>query len=126
MTKENENMPHLTTWPPDLGDPKEKFHVKPSFKFTRMILTGPEKRLLRRCGTRLQAFEEGRSISSSDEYKHFMEVCERNAEPITEEERVWLKYRTMLEDEKRLREQHRKELINSRERDEYIKSRFVP
>ena len=57
-----------------------------------------------------------------------MAVCEDKAEPSTNEERerVWVKYRAMLEDEKRLKEQRRKELISSRERDEYIKSRFVP
>ena len=141
-------MPHLESWPLELGDPKEKFHVKPSFKFTSMKLTGQEKRLLQRCGKRFQAFEDGMSKSSSDEYKHFMKVlqefkegswissndryrqfikvCENSAEPITKKERVWLKYQTMLEEEKRLKQQHEEELIRSPERDEYIKSRLVP
>jgi uncharacterized protein YifE (UPF0438 family) len=111
-------------------------------------LNGPERKLLERRGTRLKAYEENkgtrsssdeykhfmkvlqayeeRSISSSDAYKQFMKLCEDNAEAITEEERVWLKYRTMLEEEKRLKEQHEAELKNSPERKEYIKSRLVP
>jgi len=113
-----------------------------------MTLTGPERRLLQKCGTKLQAFSAGRSTSTSDEYKHFMKVlqafeegnsisssdgyrqflkaCDDAAEPISKEERVWLKYRTMLEEERRLKKQHEQELIKSPEREEYIKSRLVP
>jgi uncharacterized protein YifE (UPF0438 family) len=74
----------------------------------------------------LKAFEETKSFSSRDEYNRFIKECDDNAEAITDEERVWLKYRTMLEEEKRLKEKHRQELINSQERDEYIQSRLTP
>jgi len=77
-----------------------------------MTLTGPERRLLQKCGTKLQAFSARRSTSTSDEHKHFMKVlqafeegnsssdgyrqflkvCDDAAEPISKEERVWLKY----------------------------------
>jgi len=109
--------------PQDL-DLNEKFHIKP-FKYTKGKLTGPEKSLLRKRGTKLQAFEDRMASSKGTKYQHFMAVCEDKAEPSTNEERVWVKYRAMLEDEKRLKEQRRKELISSRECDD-IKSRFVP
>ena len=134
---------------PEFLDLKEKFHIKPSssFKFTKVRLTGPEKKVLRKGGTRIQAYADRmatstsdeytrfmkllqafneKSISSSEAYKEFMKNCEDNAEPITERERVWFKYRAMGEEEKRLREEQRKESISSPERDEYLKSRLLP
>ena len=110
---------------PEYLDLKEKFHIKP-FKYTRVKLTGSEKSLLRRRGTRLQAFADRTASSNSTKYQHFMAVCDGKAEPNTNEERVWLKYRSMLEEEKKLKEKCRQELINSSNRDEYIHSRLLP
>ncbi len=110
---------------PEYLDLKEKFHIKP-FNYTKIKLTGPEKSLLRRRGTRLQAFAERTASSNSTKYQHFIEVCEGKAEPNTNEEHVWLKYRSMLEEEKNLKEKFRQELIHSSERDEYIHSRLLP
>jgi uncharacterized protein YifE (UPF0438 family) len=104
---------------------KEKFQIK-KFKFTKAKLTRDERILLRRKGTKLQAFKEGEASSTSEEYKHFMKVCTHDADPNTAEEHVWIKYQAMLKDENELREAHRNELISSAARDEYIKSRFVP
>jgi uncharacterized protein YifE (UPF0438 family) len=139
---------HFTTWPLDLGDPKEKFHVKPEFKFTKMNLTGPERKLLEKCGTRFEAFQKDvRVTSSGEEYKHFIQVLkafeatsvsssegfrrfvkvwEANGNRISRKERVWLKYLVMLKEEKELKKRHEYESISSPERDEYIKSRLVP
>lgn len=104
---------------------KKRFDIK-KFKYTKTRLTRHERILLRREGVKLQAFVEGAASSTSVEYKHFMKVCAHDADPETAEERMWVKYQSMLEDEKQLREAHRRELINSPERDEYMKSRFVP
>ncbi len=104
---------------------KKRFDIK-IFKYTKTRLTREERTLLRRQGTKLQAFKERAASSTSEEYKHFMDVCTHDADPETAEERVWVKYQSMLEDEKRLREAHRSELIHSPARDEYIKSRLVP
>jgi uncharacterized protein YifE (UPF0438 family) len=140
-------MPDFATWPPHLGEPNEEFHVNASFKFTKMVLTDPEKDLLRRWGTQLKAFEEKEptssgeayehfmrvlqlyeeeSISSTDAYRQFMKLCKHDGARITEKERVWFKYRTMLEEEKRLKKQHEEEQKHSPEREEYIKSRLLP
>ena|SRR5258708_37867354 len=110
---------------PEYLDLKEKFHIKP-FNYTKTKLTGPEKGLLRRRGTRLQAFAERTAISNSAKYQHFMEVCEGKAEPSNNEERVWIKYQSILEEERNLKEKFRQELIHSSERDGYMHSRLLP
>jgi uncharacterized protein YifE (UPF0438 family) len=136
------------TWPLDLEDSKAKFHVRPNFKFTKMVLTGAERKSLERWGTLFQAFQEDARVSSSSaDYKHFMKVLENfkqnsitsaetfrafvrtwqeKADPITNKERAWFKYQTMLKEEKRLKNEHEDSRIHSSERDEYIKSRLVP
>jgi hypothetical protein len=67
--------------PPDL-DLNYKFHIKP-FKYTKIRLTRPERSLLRKQATRLQAFAERIASSSGARYQHCMKVCDRNEEPKT-------------------------------------------
>ena len=104
---------------------REKFHIE-DFKYTKIRLTGRERKLLVKHGTRLQTFADGSARSTSDEYLHFMKVHSRKAVTETPKERAWLKYQSMREDNSRLREAYRQERIKSPERDEYIRSRLVP
>jgi uncharacterized protein YifE (UPF0438 family) len=103
---------------------KELFPLK-RFKFTEITLSPDEKALLRRHGTALSALRDGIAIPFTPKQKHFVEVCKGLVEPNTKQERVWLKYISMLEDEKRLAELHREELRNSPEREKYLQSRFL-
>jgi uncharacterized protein YifE (UPF0438 family) len=102
---------------------KEKFQLK-RFKFTEITLTISEKELLRKRGTVLREFYDGTLTPITPKQKHFVDVCKGNAEPDNEEERVWMKYVSMLKDEKRLEELHREELRNSPKRNEYLQSRY--
>jgi uncharacterized protein YifE (UPF0438 family) len=104
---------------------KEKFQVE-NLRYTKIRLTGRERKLLEKHGTRLQAFADGSARSTSDEYLHFMKVHSREADAKTPKEHAWLKYQSMLENNIHLREASRQERIQSPERDEYIRSRLVP
>jgi uncharacterized protein YifE (UPF0438 family) len=104
-------------------DLKGKFQLK-RFKFTESKLSPSEKELLRERGIVLHEFWDGTLNPITPKQKHFIEMCKGNAEPNNEEERVWLKYISMLENEKRLEATHREELKDSPKRKEYLQSRF--
>ncbi len=104
---------------------RERYRLK-RFKYTGIKFSGSEKVFLRKHGTAPNALWDGTMTPITQRQKHFVDACSGITDPNTEEERIWLKYVSMLSDEKRLADARRQELINSPEREEYIKSRLLP
>src|SRR5438477_11508447 len=71
-------MPHFIQLIDSSLNLKKRFDIK-KFKYTKTNLTRDERILLRRKGTKLQAFKERAASSTSEEYRHFMEVCTHDA-----------------------------------------------
>lgn len=104
-------------------DLNEKFQLR-HFRFTDIRLSPSEKEILRKRGTVLREFGDGTLTPITPKQRHFVEVCKGTVEPDNEEEKVWLKYISMLKDEERLKAIHREELKVSPKQKEYLQSRF--
>jgi uncharacterized protein YifE (UPF0438 family) len=77
---------------------KRDFSLPADVDRSRFVEREPE--ILANYGHWLEALELSKIRPYSDGQRHFLRVCNRAADPITEEERVWLKMRR-LQDEAR-------------------------
>ena len=100
----------------DPEDLKEEFQLK-TLRHTEYKLTWEQKVLLKKCGTRMQAYMDGKLIPIwwNRKGKHFVAMCNNLVEPCDGYERIWKSYLLTLKEEERLKEIHRAKLAQENE-----------
>jgi uncharacterized protein YifE (UPF0438 family) len=95
----------------------EEFALK-NLRFTEYKLTWKQRRLLKRYGTRMQAYMDERVIPIMWNHrgKHFVDMCNGLVEPHDEYERIWKSYISTLDEERRLRKIHEANLARQNRR----------
>jgi uncharacterized protein YifE (UPF0438 family) len=118
------NIGYITVRVGDDIDLNEEFPIQ-RLKYAEYKITWKQKRLLKKCGTKMEALMDGRIKPFSARGKHFVAMCNGSVEPDDNYERIWESYLSTLEEEKKLAAIHRAEPIDPQQREQRIRSLFL-